>query len=94
VLKLENIRTTHTRVETLKDKYHFITCRAVAPLIEIFQWTKYLITPNPDSYWLILKGGDLHEEINTLGKRLEMIKISDYFEEEYFREKYVLKLKR
>lgn len=93
-LKLENIRTTHTRVEELKDKYDYITCRAVAPLIEVFHWTKYLINQNPDSRWILLKGGDLHQEISDLGKRVELIPINKYFDEEYFKEKYILKLKR
>ena len=37
-----------------------------------------------------LKGGDLAQEISESGLKPRMMEISEIFEEDYFREKYIL----
>jgi len=93
-LKLNNITATHSRVEELKGSYDYITCRAVAPLTEIYGWTKKLINNSsafPGSGWILLKGGELNKEIKELGRKVERIPINSFFGEEYFNEKYVVR---
>ena len=39
---------------------------------------------------ICLKGGDLKQEINESATKPKMVEISELFEEEYFKEKYLL----
>jgi 16S rRNA (guanine527-N7)-methyltransferase len=95
-LKLLNVSTSHSRVEELKGKYDYITCRAVAPINEIYQWTKHLYDKaslSNDSGWVLLKGGDLNQEIAEIKKQAKITSISDFFSEDYFNEKYIVQFK-
>ncbi len=40
--------------------------------------------------WIFLKGGNLSDEIASLNKKVIVIPISDFFEEEFFVEKYIV----
>ena len=98
---LKNITTQHTRVEEIKNrKFNFVVSRAVAPLKDLWKWSKPLISPSkpgadaPVSGLICLKGGDLHQEIQESGVRPRMIEIHDIFNEEYFKEKYLLHVPR
>lgn len=95
-LGLKNVSATAIRVEQLNSKYDYITCRAVAPLAQLYQWTKHLHHKNSvqeHNGWILLKGGDLHQEISELGMRIKRVPVNDFFEEDYFNEKYVLHFK-
>lgn len=92
-LGLSNVTTTVIRVEQLHATYDYITCRAVAPLSQIYAWTKHLhhrASTQVNHGWHLLKGGDLHQEISDLGRRMHRVPISSFFTEEYFKEKFVL----
>ena len=96
---LQNVTTQHTRAEEIKNrKFDFAISRAVAPLLELWTWAKPLIKPagiNEMANGLIcLKGGDLHQEISESKTRPKMMSIYDIFPEEYFKEKYVLQVKK
>ena len=96
---LHNVTTQHCRVEEIKNrKFDFAISRAVAPLKELWTWAKPLIKPagiNEVANGLIcLKGGDLHNEISESRTRPKMMSIYDIFPEEYFKEKYVLQVKK
>ena len=96
---LHNVTTQHCRVEEIKNrKFDFAISRAVAPLKELWTWAKPLIKPagiNEVANGLIcLKGGDLHQEISESKTRPKMMSIYDIFPEEYFKEKYVLQVKK
>jgi 16S rRNA (guanine527-N7)-methyltransferase len=41
-----------------------------------------------------LKGGDLHQEIFESGTRPKMMPIYDIFKEDYFKEKYIIQVKK
>jgi 16S rRNA (guanine527-N7)-methyltransferase len=90
---LKNVFTFHSRAEELKFQYDFIVSRAVAPLAELLQWTKgkYLSKDlNTYSNGLIcLKGGDIDAELSTV-KRAQKYPVTDYFEEAYFKDKFVI----
>jgi 16S rRNA (guanine527-N7)-methyltransferase len=92
-LGLRNTDFVVGRVEKLKEKFHFIVSRAVAPADQLYRWTQdYLL---PESFneksngYLLLKGGDLKEElkmVKQINKRLQIKEtmLSVWFEEEFF----------
>jgi len=95
-LELKNVTTQHIRVEEIKNrKFDFVVSRAVAPLKELWRWSKPLLkTKIPNSEFqpglVCLKGGDLTNEIHDSGTRPRVMEISDIFNEEYFKMKYLL----
>lgn len=96
---LKNITTQHSRVEEIRDrKFDFVVSRAVAPLADLWRWSRPLLKkPNPEEPDLqpgliCLKGGDLAKEIQESGKRPRMVDIHQLFPEPYFQEKYMLYL--
>lgn len=96
---LENISTQHSRVEDIKGrKFDFVVTRAVASMSQIFSWSRKHLdatqrntTPNGI---IALKGGNLKKELKEIrkGEYYETIKITDFFKEEYFIEKYLVYL--
>lgn len=94
---LVNVKATHTRVEDLNERYDFITCRAVAPLKQIVGWTKHLLQKRIDheraGSWVLLKGGDLTNEIKESGRSGFTIPLSNYFEEQFFADKFIVSMK-
>lgn len=116
-LGLINVTTQHTRVEEIRNrKFDFVVSRAVAPLKDLWRWSRPLLrnkgqgtrhkNAEPDSELLTLnpelpspgliclKGGDIMNEIHESGTRPRVIGIADLFNEEYFREKYLLYIPR
>jgi len=86
-LGLQNVSTEHTRVEDIKNrKFDFAVSRAVAPLKDLWSWTKNL----SKSGLICLKGGDLSQEISESGTRPKMMEIHEIFPEPYFADKYIL----
>jgi 16S rRNA (guanine527-N7)-methyltransferase len=106
--QINNLQILHSRAEDIRNrKFDAVISRAVAPLKDLWQWTHRLIRNNsevkkafmtPGSDELIanglicLKGGDLAEEIAQSGKRPRVWYIEQLFEEEFFKEKYVLQV--
>jgi 16S rRNA (guanine527-N7)-methyltransferase len=94
---LKNVKGIHGRIEDVKNqKFDFVISRAVAQLSELLRWSRKLlktkhinILPNG---WLLLKGGNLKEEIKVVAKQeyVEKYPISKYFKEEFFEEKFVI----
>ena len=66
-LGLQNIKTTHGRVEEIKGTYDFIVSRAVAQMETFVFWTKGKINKKQQhpikNGILYLKGGDLSDEL-------------------------------
>jgi len=96
---LTNVTTQHTRAEEIKNrKFDFAVSRAVAPLKELWTWSKPLLKNTQfekegniyKSGLICLKGGDLAQEISESGVRPKMVEISSLFAEEYFKQKYLL----
>lgn len=96
---LKNVTTQHSRVEEIKNrKFDVVVSRAVAPLKDLWTWSKpllkkSLLTPLQPSL-VCLKGGDLHQEIQESGTRPRMMEIHDIFPEEFFKEKFILQVSR
>lgn len=101
---LTNVTTQHIRAEEIKNKkFDFAVSRAVAPLKELWKWSKPLLkgtgykTQEANGEEMIyksglicLKGGNLVREISESGLKPKMIEINSLFDEEYFREKFLL----
>ena len=94
---LTNITVKHTRAEDIKDrKFDTVVSRAVAPLKELWQWSRPLIkriktdNENAPNGLICLKGGDLTKEIQESGCKPYVWDIDKVFPEEYFKEKYML----
>lgn len=95
-LGLRNTDFVIGRVEQLKEKFDFVVSRAVAPAEQLYRWTQTYILPennNPKfNGYLLLKGGDLKEELRELhriNKKLiiEEFPLSTWFEEPFFETK-------
>jgi 16S rRNA (guanine527-N7)-methyltransferase len=93
---LKNITTRHTRVEDIKNqKFDFVVSRAVAPLKDLWKWSKPLLKTQREPGYLApglvcLKGGDLAKEIQESGTRPRVVAIRELFEEDFFTDKYIL----
>ena len=92
---LTNVTTQHIRAEEIINRqFNFVVTRAVAPLKDLWQWSKPLIkkggTQALANGLICLKGGDLAQEISDSGLRPTMIPLQQIFPEEYFHEKYLL----
>jgi len=96
---LTNITIQHTRAEEIKNrKFDFVVSRAVAPLKDLLQWSIPLLKKSQfisdnqvfRSGLICLKGGDLALEIAESRTKPKLVEISSLFEEEYFKEKYIL----
>ena len=91
-LKLDNISTSISRVESLNTKYDFIVSRAVTNMPKFMNLTKGRVIKgghNSLSNGIIyLKGGNLSEELKNI--KNQIYNISDYFEEDFFETKKIV----
>ncbi len=113
---LTNVTTQHSRIEDIKNrKFDFVVSRAVAPLKDLWKWSKPLLrsqesgvgsqklvsSPTHDSRLtthspglICLKGGDLGLEIQESNTRPRLMEIKEIFEEEFFKDKFILYIPR
>ena len=94
-LGLQNVKTTHGRVEDVKDTYDFIVSRAVAQMETFVRWTRGRIAKKQQHELkngiLYLKGGDLTEELKKYTSA-KIYDLSRYFEEDFYDTKKVVHL--
>jgi len=96
---LKNLTVQHSRAEDIKDKkFDMVISRAVAPLKDLWYWSKPLLKKRPIDQpkklngLICLKGGDLAKEISESGCRPKIWEIENIFDEEFFKEKYILSI--
>jgi len=89
---LQNLTTQHTRAEDIKDrKFDVVVSRAVAPLKDLWFWSKPLLKKENQPRGLIcLKGGDLSQEISDSQCKPRIWEIEKIFPEPFFKDKYLL----
>jgi 16S rRNA (guanine527-N7)-methyltransferase len=95
-MNLQNTETLWQRAEVLSEnpeyriKYDYVISKSVAPLTELYGWSKYLI--NRSGVVLCIKGGDIEEEINILKKQYNevIIEVKNY----YFNSEYKIEDKK
>lgn len=93
---LSNVDFVHARVEDEKRKFHFVVSRAVMTLPGLVKVTSKNISPEQKNALpngiICLKGGDLSAEINDYRHIAELVSLSDYFSEPFFRTKKLIYL--
>ncbi len=91
---LENVLPQHMRGEEEKGKFDFIVSRAVMPLPELMKIVKKNIAPDQHNVLpngvIVLKGGSLDEELRPYRKIAEKTELSQWFCEEWFKEKFLI----
>ena len=100
---LKNITTQHGRAEEIKNKkFDYVVSRAVAPLKDLWKWSKPIIKSKSISKFpnsqisqfppglICLKGGDLAIEIYESKTKPRVIEITEIFPEDFFKDKYIL----
>ena len=92
---LKNCHPAHLRGEEEKGLYDFVVSRAVMPLPDLMKIVKKNITRKEQKNALpngviVLKGGDVQVETAPFRKIVEVSDISSWFQEEWFKQKYVI----
>jgi 16S rRNA (guanine527-N7)-methyltransferase len=94
-LGLVNIKTTHSRAESIQGNYDFIVSRAVTTMPDFVSWGINRVAKkslhNLRNGILYLKGGDLTEELK-LYKKATLYDLNTYFEEDFFETKKIVHL--
>jgi 16S rRNA (guanine527-N7)-methyltransferase len=100
---LTNVTTQHSRIEDIKNKkFDFVVSRAVAPLKDLWRWSKPLLKNKQQAIdnlqhapgLICLKGGDLAAEIQESNTRPRLMEIKEIFEEDFFKDKFMLYIPR
>ena len=96
-LELKNVTSLHGRVEEIKGKkFDFVVTRAVANMLQLVIWSRKLLSQKhintvPNGI-IALKGGNIKEEMKEIqrGEYYEITPLSDFFEEDFFKEKVLV----
>jgi 16S rRNA (guanine527-N7)-methyltransferase len=90
-LGLTNVRAQHVRAEDVDQDFEFIVSRAVTRLNPFYYWVRKKISPNhfhtKRNGLILLKGGDLREEIQELERKTKVVDLPSYFDEPFFETK-------
>ena len=93
---LKNCHPEHKRGEEEKGKYDFVVSRAVMPLPDLERIVRKNISTKQRNAMpngiICLKGGNVEGDIQPFRKYAEVSEISQWFDEEWFKEKYVIYL--
>ena len=93
---LKNCTPEHLRGEDEKGKYDFVVSRAVMPLPDLVKIVKKNIAKEQTNALpngiICLKGGNLDAELQPYRKIVETMELSQWFSEEWFKEKHVIYL--
>lgn len=91
---LTNVRTSHSRAEEIKEKYSFVVSRAVMQLPDLVKICRKNISKEQNNALpngiICLKGGDMTAETAPFRNCREIVDVSDYFQEEFFKDKKVV----
>ena len=91
---LDNVLPVHQRGEEEKGKFDFIVSRAVMPLPDLMKIVRKNIARDKHNALpngvMVLKGGNLDEELKPFRKIAERTELSQWFDEAWFKEKYLV----
>lgn len=97
-LGLDNVKALHTRAEQVNEGFDFAVSRAVTDLKKQWVWIRTKIRKKGKSSipngFLALKGGDLTQEIADSKLKTKTYPLSEYFDEEFFKTKFVVHVPR
>ncbi len=91
---LTNVRATHSRVQDIKEKYHFVVSRAVMQLPELIKICRKNISREqlnalPNGV-ICLKGGNIQAEVLPFKNVADITPLENIFAEEFFKDKKVV----
>ncbi len=93
---LKNCEPCHLRGEDEKGKYDFVVSRAVMPLPDLVKIVRKNISCEQHNALpngvICLKGGNLQTELQPFHKIVETAQLSEWFSEEWFKEKHCIYL--
>ncbi len=93
---LKNCQPVHLRGEEEKGKFDFVVSRAVMPLPDLVKIVRKNISKEQHNALpnglLCLKGGQLDDETAPFRRIVEIEALSNWFSEEWFKEKYCIYL--
>ena len=93
---LKNCQPEHLRGEDEKGQYDFVVSRAVMPLPDLYKIVRKNISRQQHNALpngiLCLKGGALDAELQPFKRFVQTADIHQYFDDEWFRQKYVIYL--
>lgn len=96
-LALGNVSCIQARAESIKEEFDWVVSRAVTSLENFYPWVKGKYRKGI----LYLKGGDVLSEISSLCRKYHLNAaqfrvwpISDWLSDEYYAEKYVVRIVR
>ncbi len=95
-LELKNVTAIQERAENINQQFDFVVSRAVANLSKFLPWVKGKFKKKSKNSLLngilYLKGGDLHEELNTapIKHKPTIYELPEFFESEFFETKKVV----
>ena len=72
-LRLPNLHGIHARVETLRQTFDVVSCRAFASLVDFTTWSRQAL--GPQSVWLAMKGKHPQDELAALGQDVEVFHV-------------------
>ena len=95
-LGLQNCEVRNNRIEDMRDKADFIVSRAVTELSALVKWVGKNVKPEGNNALanglLVLKGGDLKQEMAKYEGPATVINLSNFFEERFFEGKKLIHL--
>ena len=91
---LKNVTCKQLRAEEEKGKYDFVVSRAVMPLADMRKLVLKNISKQQHNALpnglILLKGGELQSEVYPFRNTAEIVNISDWFDEEFFKTKKIV----
>ena len=93
-LGLKNVTPINARIEAVKGEFDYVVSRAVTDMKTLKGWALPKLRAGQrgtlPNGMLVLKGGDLAEELATARLRCDIHNISDFFENDFFETKKVI----
>lgn len=95
-LGLKNVITEQRRGEEERGQFDFIVSRAVMPLPDLTKIVKKNVSKKQQNAMpngiICLKGGELQHEIHPYKNIVEKTELTSFFQEEWYKQKYVIYL--
>ena len=95
-LGLQNVRCIKERIEEEKGQFDFVISRAVMPMGDLVKLVRKNVSHKHSNAMpnglMVLKGGKLEGELHEFKKYVEQTPITDFFKDEWYKEKYVIYL--
>jgi len=93
-IELKNVVAEQLRGEDEHGKYDFVVSRAVMPFNDLVKLTRKNVARQQHNALpngiICLKGGNIDEETKPFKKIVEIEPIKNFFDEEWFKEKYII----